>query len=115
DRIRIVYGGVVSALEQLYVYEITPALGAALPGQEYDGDNDVNFIEICPGETISLGSDCESVIIYDAATDGNVITPATIATWTAGTTTVYLQAVRFGCETSVERRAVEIRVMDSSS
>src|SRR5690606_31199706 len=75
DRIRIVYGGVVSALEQLYVYEITPALKAELPGQAYDGDNDVNFIEICPGETISLGADCESVVIYNAATGGSQITP----------------------------------------
>ncbi|UCS95459.1 gliding motility-associated C-terminal domain-containing protein [Echinicola marina] len=116
DRIKILSGGVVSALEELRVYEIELFPISEIPGEEYDDINDLYFIEICPGDVIDLPSlACDEIKLYDALVGGNEITPADIATWAPQTTqTVYVQIVRFGCEDGIERRALEIRVKGSS-
>uniref|UniRef100_UPI001C94D53E immunoglobulin domain-containing protein n=1 Tax=Echinicola salinicaeni TaxID=2762757 RepID=UPI001C94D53E len=116
DRIKILSGGVVSALEELWVYEIELFPTSEIPGEEYDDINDLYFIEICPGDVIDLPSlACDEIKLYDALVGGNEITPADIATWAPETTqTVYVQIVRFGCEDGIDRRPLEIRVKGSS-
>ncbi|WP_215223116.1 Ig-like domain-containing protein [Echinicola shivajiensis] len=116
DRIKILSGGVVSALEELWVYEIELFPISEIPGEEYDDINDIDYLEICPGDIIDLPSlACDEIKLYDALVGGNEITPTDIAGWAPETTqTVYVQIVRFGCEDGIDRRPLEIRVKGST-
>lgn len=114
DRIKIVAGGVASVAEQLDVYEVTMVPVVKLPNEQYDSVNEIAFLEICAGGTITLPADgCTEVKFFDAATGGNEITLAELQALPAGSIEkVYVQAIRFGCNVGLDRRELEIRVTE---
>lgn len=114
DRIKILSGGIVDALNALRIYEVKTIPVVQLPGTKYDDINDIHFVELCAGSSITLPADgCSDLRFFDAATGNNEITHAEIATWTAGTTAVvYVQIERFGCVVGEERQKIEIRVRE---
>ncbi|MBE8720683.1 Ig-like domain-containing protein [Sphingobacterium pedocola] len=104
DRVKILYGGVASVLDQLQVHEITRTIPAVVAGPNGD-----NKFEICPGGdiTIPVPDNCTTYIIYDAPTGGNVVNVTELL---EGTHTLYVQTVRFGtCETG-ERTPIDVIV-----
>ncbi|WP_460541362.1 Ig-like domain-containing protein, partial [Echinicola sediminis] len=117
DRLKFLSGGIVEALDDLRIYEVELVPLKELDGEDYDDTAGVDYIEICPGDLIDLpDATCDQIKLYSNASGGTEITVSDIASWTGGTTlTVYLQVVRFGCEEGIERRPIEIRVLESSS
>ncbi len=104
DRIKILYGGVASVLDQLRVNEIT----RVIPLLELGDDGD-NTFEICEGDDIVIPDpdDCTTYLIYDAITGGNLVDITELA---AGVHALYVQTVRFGaCEVG-ERTEIEVTV-----
>src|SRR5690606_23291606 len=87
DRIKILYGGVASVLDQLRVNEIT----RVVPQLEL-GDNGDNTFEICEGEDIVIPDpdECTTYVIYDEATGGTVVD---ITELDPGTHILYVQTV----------------------
>ncbi|WP_189627907.1 Ig-like domain-containing protein, partial [Sphingobacterium griseoflavum] len=107
DRVKILYGGIASVLDQLQIREIRRVVPAVVVGP--DGDN--NFV-ICPGDVIDIPvpDNCTTYLIYDAPIGGTVVDVASLP---AGVdTTLYVQTVRFGnCEIG-DRTPITITVND---
>ena len=94
DRIKILYGGVATVLDQLEVREIKRVIPTVVAGPNGD-----NRFEICPGEGIDIPDpdNCTTYLIYDAATGGSLVDVTTLPA--VVDTTLYVQTVRFGsCE-----------------
>ncbi len=107
DRIKILYGGVASVLDQLRVFEITRKIPTPIVGPNAD-----NTFEICPGGDIVIPDpdDCTSYILYTTV-DGTVV--ADVPSLPSGTHTLYLQTIRFGsCEVG-ERTPITVIVKDA--
>ncbi|WP_188876088.1 Ig-like domain-containing protein, partial [Sphingobacterium alkalisoli] len=104
DRVKILYGGVASVLDQLQVHEITRTIPAVVAGPNGD-----NKFKICPeGDiTIPVPDNCTTYQIYDAPTGGNMVNVTELS---EGIHTLYVQTIRFGtCETG-ERTPIEVNV-----
>ncbi|GGF18232.1 hypothetical protein GCM10011339_02690 [Echinicola rosea] len=116
DRIKILTGGVVEAIDNLRVYEIKLIPLSELDGEQHDDTTGKDYIEICPGDIIELpDASCDQIKFYTDETGDTALTTDEIAAWAPGTVqTVYLQTVRFGCEDGIDRRPIEIRVKESS-
>ncbi|WP_270090017.1 Ig-like domain-containing protein [Sphingobacterium sp. SYP-B4668] len=104
DRIKILYGGLVTALSQLKVNEITRTIPAVVAGPNND-----NVFEICPGDDITIPApdNCTTYEIYDAITGGNKVDITKLA---PGTHTLYVQTIRFGTCAVGTRTEIEVRV-----
>ncbi|AWW31582.1 hypothetical protein DN752_16440 [Echinicola strongylocentroti] len=116
DRIKILTGGVVEAIDNLRVYEIKLIPLSELDGEQHDDATGTDYMEICPGDIIELpDASCDQIKFFTDETGDTEITTDEIAAWAPGTVqTVYLQVVRFGCEDGIDRRPIEIRVKESS-
>ncbi|QDH79390.1 DUF11 domain-containing protein [Echinicola soli] len=116
DRIKILTGGVVEAIDNLRVYEVKLIPLGELDSEQHDEATGTDYIEICPGDIIELpDASCDQIKFYTDETGNIEITIDEIADWAPGTVqTVYLQVVRFGCENGIDRRPIEIRVKESS-
>ncbi|WDF67709.1 gliding motility-associated C-terminal domain-containing protein [Sphingobacterium oryzagri] len=107
DRIKILYGGVASVLDQLRVHNIVRTIPRVVAGPNGD-----NKFEICPGGDITIPApdNCTSYLVYDSETGGNVVD---VTNLTAGNYTLYVQTVRFGsCEIG-ERTPIEVTVNET--
>ena len=104
DRIKILYGGLVTALSQLKVNEIIRTIPAVVAGPNND-----NVFEICPGDDITIPApdNCTTYEIYDAITGGNKVDITKLA---SGTHTLYVQTIRFGTCAVGTRTEIEVRV-----
>lgn len=114
DRIEILTGGVAEVLTSYHIYEIKSVPKVDVPNLKYDPLNPGYFIELCEGGSITIPTDeCNQFVLYNAATGGSIVTAADIANLSAGDVIkVYVQALRFGCETGDYRQEIEIRVQD---
>ena len=113
DRIKILSGGILEAIDEIRIYEVQLIPLVKLDGEQHDDIAEIDYIEICPGDIIDTpDSSCDQIKFYTEETGGTEITVEDIAAWAPGTTqTVYLQIVRFGCEDGIDRRPIEIRVL----
>ncbi|WP_211657650.1 Ig-like domain-containing protein [Parapedobacter composti] len=103
DRIKILYGGIASVVDELRIHEVSRTVPAVVTGPNND-----NTFEICAGEDITIDpDDCTAYTIYTTAA-GNTV--ADITALPAGTHTLYVQTVRFGsCEIG-ERTPITVTV-----
>ncbi|EIM74035.1 hypothetical protein A3SI_16712 [Nitritalea halalkaliphila LW7] len=114
DRIQILSGGLVSALEALRVFDVSIVPTTRFENEVLDPATGLGILDICPGEELVLPTDCDGVKLYTAATGSDEITVQDIAQLPAGTVlTVFVQPIRFGCETTTERRELQIRVRET--
>lgn len=114
DRIKILMGGLVSALDALRIYEIKFVPKVSIPNLNYDPVAGIDFLEICQGGTIAIPTvGCDQFKFYTSYDSGTEVTLADIQSWPAGTVQkVYVQPVRFGCELGDHRYEIEIRITD---
>src|SRR5690606_21837279 len=99
DRVKITYGGVANVVTELNVFEVSRKAATELPGTP---NPELNSLEICQGELIDLSGlpdDCGTAyVIYDAPFGGNLLDGAAITALGVGTHTLWIQPVRYGCE-----------------
>ncbi|MCH7396490.1 gliding motility-associated C-terminal domain-containing protein [Belliella sp. DSM 107340] len=110
DRIQILYGGLASVLEELWVFEVELITNSPIDGEFFDEDEEIWKLEICEGDLIDvITSDCEEVKFYTTADGDEEITPAAIALIEGPTELiVYVQSIRYGCEVDSKRRELHI-------
>ncbi|WP_458694045.1 Ig-like domain-containing protein, partial [Sinomicrobium soli] len=98
DKVRITYGGTVSGLSALRIYDVSRIAATRHP----DGEGPDNTVTLCAGETLSLDglpTDCAtSYKLYDAEYGGNEVELSSIPDLAAGEHTYWIQPVRNGCE-----------------
>ncbi|MBW3469361.1 DUF11 domain-containing protein, partial [Arthrospiribacter ruber] len=116
DRIRVLYGGLASVLEEVRIFEIEAIPNVSIEGEFFDEEDGIWKLEICEGETIELDEDdCGEIRLFTEAEGGDEIDLASISALERGETlNVYIQVDRFGCELDSHRRLLEITITGSA-